>query len=118
MASDLSEQIRRRLSELEDERARLERALSALEGGARRGPGRPAGRRGPGRPPGSGKRRRRRRGGTRAEQALKLISGSPGMTVPEIAKGLGIAPNYVYRVMHELQADKKVKKQGRGYAAA
>jgi hypothetical protein len=117
MATDLRSEIRSRLAELRDEAFRLERALAALEG---QGPGRPR-KRGPGRPRGSGAgpvRRRRRKGGTRAEQALKAVSANPGMTVPEIAKQLGIQPNYVYRVMHELQRDKRVKKQGRGYAAA
>jgi hypothetical protein len=117
MATDLGREIRSRLAELRDEQSRLERALAALEG---QGPGRPR-KRGPGRPRGSGRgpvKRRNRKGGTRAEQALKLIASNPGMTVPEIAKGQGIAPNYVYRVMHELQRDEKVHKQGRGYAAA
>jgi hypothetical protein len=30
---------------------------------------------------------------------------------------MSIKPNYVYRVMSELQADGKVRKEGRGYHA-
>lgn len=129
MATDLSREIRNRLRELARETEALEKALEAIEGAgpSRRGPGRPpgSGKRGPGRPAGSGSnsgtggvRRRRRRGGTRAEQALKAIAASPGITVSEIAKALAIQPNYVYRVMHELRKDGKIKKQGKGYAAS
>ena len=112
--------IETRIKELDEERKRLERALSDLSG-TRRGPGRPRGststgsgngRRRSGSAP---KRRRRRRGGTRAEQALKYLQENPGMTAAEISGKLGIKPNYVYRVMAELETDGKVKKQGKGY---
>lgn len=66
----------------------------------------------------SGKRRRRRRGGTRAEHALKHISENPGATAPEIAKAMGIQPNYVYRVMGDLKKDGRVRKKGKGYYLA
>ena len=99
--------IEQRLAELDDERKRLEGALRDL--GGSRGPGRPRG--------SGGKRRRRRKGGTRAEQALKVITENPGINPSEIAKRLGIKPNYMYRVMNELQKDKLVKKRGRGYFA-
>jgi CRP-like cAMP-binding protein len=97
--------IEQRHSELDDERKRLEGALKDL--GGRVSPGRPRG--------SGGKRRRKRRGGTRAEQALKLITEKPGINPSDIAKQLGIKPNYMYRVMNELQKDKLVSKRGRGY---
>lgn len=114
--------IEERLKELDDERTRLERALADLKG-TRRGPGRPRGsstgsstrRRSSG--SGGSKRRRRRRGGTRAEQALKHISENPGIRASEIATKLDIKPNYVYRVMSELEKDGKVEKRGREYHA-
>lgn len=99
--------IEERLAELEDERRRLEGALRDL-GGGKRGPGRPRGSRG-------GRRRRKRKGGTRAEHALKVVTENPGITPSEIAKKLGMKPNYLYRVMNELQKDKLVSKRGRGY---
>lgn len=114
--------IEQRLKELDDERARLERALADLKG-TRRGPGRPRGsgsgsastsRRGKAEAP---KRRRRRRGGTRADQALKHITENPGIRASEIAAKMNIKPNYVYRVMSELQEDGKVEKRGREYHA-
>jgi len=113
--------IEDRLKELDDERAKLERTLNDISGGrvGRRRPGRPKGsttKRGPGR--GTTGRKRGRRRSTRADQALKIVSESRGITASEVAKRMKIAPNYVYRVMGELQKQNKVKKQGKGYVAA
>src|SRR5687767_6519897 len=105
--------IQQRIHELDAERAKLERALSDLTGGR-------IGKRGPGRPRGSRNRTsggRRRRSGTRAEQAVKLVAENPGITAGEIAKRLGIAPNYLYRVMADLEKEGRVKKDGRKYSA-
>ena len=112
--SEAANLIRARLRELDSERAQLERALASLTGGRE-------GRRGPGRPRGSTatvstpRRRRRRRGGTRSEQAVKLIAAKPGMTAAEIARELKIKPNYMYRVLSDLQKEGKVRKDGRAY---
>jgi DNA invertase Pin-like site-specific DNA recombinase len=108
--------IRDRLKELDAERAQLERALASLTGGRE-------GRRGPGRPRGSSaatapRRRRRRRGGTRADQAVKLIADSPGISASEIAKQMKIKPNYLYRVLAELEKEGRVRKDGRAYHPA
>jgi hypothetical protein len=138
MADFLSEQLsalEKRLNELRpqfEEYLHLEKVKDALEGvgkpAGRRGPGRPKGsttRRGPGRPKGSttrrksaNGRRRRRRGGTRAEQALKVVRENPGITVSELGGKLNIKqPNYLYRVMNQLQSEGAVAKQGKGYTA-
>ena len=110
--------IEQRLSEIDDERKRLERALADL-GGKRRGPGRPRGstnrRSSGGGASTTPRRRRRRRGGTRADQALKHVTENPGIRASEIASKMNIKPNYVYRVMSELESDGKVQKQGREY---
>jgi DNA invertase Pin-like site-specific DNA recombinase len=109
--------IRERLRELETERTQLERALASLTGGRQ-------GRRGPGRPRGSStattapRTRRRRRGGTRADQAVKLIEKNPGISASEIAKQMRIKPNYLYRVLGELQKEGRVRKDGRTYKPA
>lgn len=110
--------IEERLKELNEERKRLEHALSNL-GGKRRGPGRPpgSGRKAASASPTGGTRRRRRRGGTRAEQTLKQLKENPGMSASEIAAKLKIKPNYMYRVMAELQKDGLVEKKGRQYYA-
>jgi len=106
------ELLEQRREELRAELTQIEAALSGL-GGRRRGPGRPRGS-GSARPAG---RRRRRRGGTRAEHALSFVGANPGATAAEIAAALGIKPNYVYRVMAELEKDGKVRKDGKGYHA-
>jgi predicted Rossmann fold nucleotide-binding protein DprA/Smf involved in DNA uptake len=113
-----------RLNELKQEVAKLEAARSALVGN-RRGPGRPRG--SSNRNSGTTRRRttgRRRRGGgrrggnTRANQALELVRSNPGITIPDIAKSMGIAPNYLYRVLPRLQQEGQIKKDGQGWMAA
>jgi len=119
--------VKKRLAELDEERKRLERALAELGGNVtQRRPGRPRGSgRGPGRPPKAAsaataapRKRRRRRGGTRADQAVKLVEQSPGISASEIAKQMKIKPNYLYRVLGELEKEGRVTKKGREYHAA
>src|ERR1700742_675554 len=114
------ELVERRLADLDEERRRLERALAELGGKAKRSPGRP-------RSGGSGKRakasgatkkRRRRRGGTRADQAVALITSQPGISAPDVAKTMKIKPNYLYRVLGDLEKEGRVKKDGRQYYPA
>jgi hypothetical protein len=107
--------IRKRIGELDAERAQLERALASLTGGreGRRGPGRPRGS-----TAGGGGRRRGRRRGTRADQAVRLVKANPGIGASEIAKKMKIKPNYLYRVLSDLEQQGRVKKDGRKYTAA
>ena len=109
--------LKARIRELEGELSKLQRALSSLTDGRQ-------GRRGPGRPRGSGgatsrtaTRPRRRRRGTRADQAVRLIKANPGITAAEVAKKMRIKPNYLYRVLGDLQKEGRVKKSGRSYTA-
>lgn len=115
--SEAADLLRARLRELDAERAKLERALASLTDGreGKRSPGRP---RSSSSAPSNGRRRRRRRGGTRAEQAVKLISENPGIGASEIARKLGIKPNYMYRVLTDLQKEGKIRKDGRAYHPA
>ena len=122
--------VKKRLAELDEERKRLERALAELGGTiTHRGPGRPRGSgRGPGRPPKAAtaatggatttRKRRRRRGGTRADQAVKLVEDNPGISASDIAKSMKIKPNYLYRVLGELEKEGRVTKKGREYHPA
>jgi hypothetical protein len=75
---------------------------------ARKPAARPAKRRA-GRPKGSG---------TRATQALSLVQGQAGITTAELAAKMGIATNYLYRVLPGLEKDGKIRKDGRGWEAA
>jgi hypothetical protein len=100
-----------RLNELKEEVRRVERAISHLREGK-------AGRRGPGRPRKSSettRKPRRRRRNTRGDQAVKLISAKPGISASEMAKQMKIKPNYLYRVLGDLQKEKRVRKDGRKY---
>jgi predicted Rossmann fold nucleotide-binding protein DprA/Smf involved in DNA uptake len=119
-------EIDARLGELKQELGKLEAARAALVGD-RRGPGRPRGartatrtrRRAAGGTARRTSRARGRRGGaTRANQALELVRGKPGITIPEIAKQMGIEPNYLYRVLPRLQQEGQIKKDGSGWVAA
>ncbi len=120
------ELVKKRLAELDDERRRLERALAELGGkatGTGRRPGRPKGSTAKASAPSAPKktrrrRRRRRSGGTRADQAVELIKQNPGITASEIAKSMKIKPNYLYRVLSDLEKQKRVKKKGRTYSAS
>jgi len=108
--------VKRRLAELDDERKRLERALAELGGKVTgRRPGRP---RGSGSKKGGAPKKRRRRRGTRADQAVKLVEDSPGISASDIAKQMKIKPNYLYRVLGDLEKEGRVKKKGRQYFPA
>ena len=117
--------LERTVKELRDQLIQAEEALEKLGGKAtRRGPGRP---KGTGRKAsrGSGttrttapRRRRKRRGGTRADQAVKLIEGQPGISASDVAKTMKIKPNYLYRVLGDLEKEGRVKKDGRQYYPA
>jgi DNA-binding IclR family transcriptional regulator len=112
--------VERRLADLDEERKRLERALAELGGKAtRRSPGRPRGSKSKSPSPTASaaapRRRRKRRGGTRADQAVKLIEGQPGISASDVAKSMKIKPNYLYRVLGDLEKEGRVKKDGRKY---
>jgi hypothetical protein len=82
-----------------------------------------------GRPPGSAtkasatkaaasptkRRGRSKGGGKRATEALSLVRGQPGITIPELATKMGIKQNYLYRVLPGLERDGKLEKKGRGW---
>jgi hypothetical protein len=141
---DKHEEITNRLKELKplvDEYSRLEVAASALADvgvstsatatPGRGGPGRPRGsvsraskaapattpvngtRKKPGRSKGRGGRPKG--GGARAAQALSVVQGHPGITIPELAAKMGIKHNYLYRVLPGLEQGGKVEKKGRGW---
>ena len=49
---------------------------------------------------------------------MKLIAAKPGITASEIARELKIKPNYMYRVLSDLQKQGRVRKDGRAYHPA
>jgi hypothetical protein len=99
--------LEKRRSELRDELQQIEKAIAGLGGRRRRGPGRPRG------------STRRRRGGGRADQAVKLIGQNPGITVSELGRKMKLNhPNYLYRVLPGLEKDGRIKRRGKGYHPA
>jgi sugar-specific transcriptional regulator TrmB len=110
--------LEERRAELTEELDQIEKALAGLDGARKRGPGRPRGSGSKSKSRSRPTRRRRRKGGTRAEHALKHVEAHPGANASEIAKSMGIKPNYVYRVMAELEKDGKVRKNSKGYYPA
>jgi hypothetical protein len=120
-------EIHARLKELRplvDEFHRLEAAVAALDGVSvpQSGGGGQRSRRqsrpdsnGSGASRGGASRGRPKGSGTRSKQALETVRGQPGITIPELAQAMGIAQNYLYRVMPELQKDGLVRKEGRGW---
>ena len=114
----------RELQPLVEEYQRLEQAAAALAGvtktgstrtGSARTGQRAASRRRDG---GGGKRGRPRGSGKRALQAHELVSARPGITIPELADAMKIQTNYLYRVMPTLQAEGKIRKEGKGWHPA
>ncbi len=63
----------------------------------------------------SGRRGRPKGSGKRSKQALRLVTNNPGVTIPEIAKNIGIKQNYLYRVLPTLEKEGFVVKKGRGW---
>jgi transposase-like protein len=112
--------VQKRLADLDEERQRLERALAELGGKvSKRAPGRPRGsaskKASGGGTTTAAPKRRKRRGGTRADQAVKLIESQPGISASDVAKTMKIKPNYLYRVLGDLEKEGRVKKDGRQY---
>jgi predicted transcriptional regulator len=56
--------------------------------------------------------------GRRRDQVLALVKRQPGVTVPEIAKELGVDPTGLYRVVRTLQSDGQIKKEGKSLTPA
>lgn len=123
----------RELKAAVDEYHVLERAAAALEGvgvsvPARRGPGRPKGSKNKPRAASAtkatgakaapAKRGRRKGSGTRAAQAQRLVKANPGITIPELAKKMGIKQNYLYRVLPTLEEQGRVRREGRNWHPA
>jgi sugar-specific transcriptional regulator TrmB len=116
-------EIQARLKELKpavDEYQRLEaaeRALAGVGGGGPAAASKPAARRtrAAAKRNGAARRGRPKGSGKRATQALELVKGRPGITIPELAQEMGIKQNYLYRVMPDLAEQGLVTKSGRGW---
>ncbi len=115
--------VKKRLAELDDERKRLERALAEL-GGKKELAGRAAA----AAPEARARKKRKGKGKGKAScssspsapapvpiRPSNLVEKNPGITASEIAKTMKIKPNYLYRVLGDLEKEGRVKKKGRQY---
>ena len=48
----------------------------------------------------------------------KLVAANPGISASDMAKRMNIKPNYLYRVLADLEKQGKVRKDGRAYRPA
>lgn len=120
-------EIEGRLQELRpllEEYNRLEAAAAALNGVEARPAGRTRGTaaRSNGAGAATGTRRGRPRGSrggnTRAAQAVELVRTRPGISIPELAEHMGIKPNYLYRILPQLEEEGKVRRDDKGWHPA
>jgi DNA-binding IscR family transcriptional regulator len=44
-----------------------------------------------------------------------VITKEPGISASDVAKTMKIKPNYLYRVLGDLEKEKRIKKKGRQY---
>src|ERR1019366_1682787 len=114
--------LEKRLRELEPlitEHAQVRKALDALEGPGKRAAGAAgsaAERSRAVKATGAGRGRGRPRGtGSRAQEVLAHVHKQPGVTIAELAKRMKIKPNYLYRVLPQLEKDGKLHKRDKGY---
>lgn len=103
------ELLKTRAAELKTETKAVDRALEALNATGTKSPTKPAQ---AGTKP-KGKKRGRK--GNRAEQAVQIITKTPGISGSGIAKIMKIKPNYLYRVLKELEKAGRISKKGREY---
>ena len=56
-------------------------------------------------------------GKTRTDKAFALIKAEPGISAATIAQRLKVKPNYLYRILGDLEKAGRIKKDGRKYSA-
>jgi len=64
---------------------------------------------------GTGQRGRPKGSGKRQAQAVKIVTAAPGIRTSEVAKKMGIGPNYLYRLLPELEHENLIAKRGSGW---
>jgi CRP-like cAMP-binding protein len=106
------------LAEINEERQRLERALSHLTT-SNGGSSRKARRKPSGGSPGVPGRKRKKQApkGQRREEVLTTVTKDPGITAAKVAKKLNISPSQASSVAKGLRDEKLVTKKGPAYTA-
>lgn len=112
--SDVEKQVRERIKELEPAVAEHRQLLEILGTFERAASGKAPRRESSGR----SRRSSGKRGSGRSEEALALITGSPGVSVAELAEQMNIGPTYLYRLLPKLEREGRLRKDGKGYHPA
>jgi len=60
----------------------------------------------------------RKAGGTRAIQAVSIITENPGITIAELAKKMGIRRTGLYRILPGPELEGKIRREGSGWHPA
>lgn len=107
--------IKERLAEIDQEKKRLESALSSLSG-ERRGPGRPRGTSNGSRPKPRARRKRAKRG-QRESQLTASIRANPNYKPADHAREIGISPNQIYGLVTKMTEAGTIKKSDDGKLA-
>nr|WP_281381562.1 MarR family transcriptional regulator [Conexibacter arvalis] len=47
-----------------------------------------------------------------------MVRARPGITIPELAEHMGIKPNYLYRILPQLEEEGKVRREDKGWLPA
>lgn len=56
---------------------------------------------------------RARSNGGRRDQLMEVVKAQPGITVREVGTRLGVDPTSLYRIVHKLEQDGALRKNGR-----
>lgn len=105
--------IKARLNEIEDERKRLERALASLNGGS--GPSR---RSQPTKPSGIRRGGQRAKRGEREAQLLASIQRNPNYKSADHAREMGVSSNQVYGLVTKMTKAGTISKNAKGILKA
>jgi hypothetical protein len=107
---DIRSKAKARIEELQplvEEYEEMQRIVAAIDGAERSSPA---------------PRRRLRATGAgpkghsaRADEAQRLISAEPGISVGDLAARMGIGTTYLYRLLPRLEREGVLRKEGRGY---
>jgi hypothetical protein len=107
--------IQTRVRELEEESARLRKALAGL-GGQAAARVRRRGRRASAKRPQRARKSETRRLGKRQEQFLDAVKKNPGARVSDLSRSIGIQPQQGYGIAASLRKQGRLKRSGKGYA--
>lgn len=111
VSTEVRSALKKELSRLEKEKAELDKTITSVRSMLRES--------GERKQTASKKRASGRKPGKRQKQVLDVVAKNPGITASEIAKACKMKhATSVYPVLKNLQAEKLLKKSGKGFKTA